>query len=149
MPRYPALSRAARDSKADRVSALVAPLGNSEVLPMIRYLVGILATVFLASFCPPRDDCWPDGTTNHQTCAKPITGCLCWFSSYTLTIWPGVDCAPCDFYFYGVFECTTGTIETHESFGDLACGHSVLIGWRCPCTGSNFYPVEVECGACP
>jgi len=115
---------------------------------MIRILVGILATALLASFCPPQDVCLVNGTANAALCAKPATGCLCWFSAYTLHITSGVDCQPCDYDFTCTFECTTGSIETKAFNGDLACGNAVLLGWRCPCTGIYFYPVQVTCAAC-
>ena len=118
----------------------------------------LISLLSLASFAPPvsvpprislAGDCPPDGTVTNQTCARPITGCVCWLSSYTFTVTPGYNCMPCEYSFSGQFTCDGVNNTPHSSGSSIPCGEAKTFGWICPCNGTFFYPVQAQCGNCP
>jgi hypothetical protein len=87
-----------------------------------------------------------------QTCAKPLTGCLC-----VLTFMGGTgaypDCGGCYYTVSGTLDCTYSTHPPTSTpvawSGGLTCGSSTQLGAKCPCTGQNYFPFLIECGTCP
>ena len=122
---------------------------------MQRLLLSVL-TAFSLAFLPAasapltsQDICIPEVYGDQQLCAKPITGCICVFTMYTVTVGSFADCGGCWYSMYGGLSCDDGqTVTPHNCSGEISCGTRAGCGGYCPCTQATFYPVRIDCGLC-
>jgi len=120
---------------------------------MIRALVGILATTFLASFSPRVFDedgwCIPQSNADAALCGKPLTGCICVVSGGTISVASFDNCEGCYYSFSG-FHITCGTSSSTMTTcsGDVSCNTVASCAYDCPCTHGVFYPFTLSCGSC-